>query len=373
MYKLIWALPFKVERKLRLHNAMQADIFDKYYFAERAESLLGPVYCIYSGTLSFDLYARWEELLSLYRKHRELRVDIGRIRNIISSSKVLIKVYVATQWSIGIVFLVMTITDRLSSDELILLIRTFRRRSNMKSLLSLKGQNSLTASEGLIQFLKSVLEPQGIVVSWDTMLENLYHFVIIDKSIKDSYSKQEIFGILTRTLNYIDVSDHDLKRLFKEIVEMSKDELIHLGPYSGGAFTNFEENVTSFYEKLILVLLFTKYIIELLYTDAVELLTSRKYKTKKLRKMLNDINVAKLLITPCSLTSAYKFNNEILPLFMKTTRLYDLEKSLKEVTVSLESLISKNYNERIQLLLLLLTLMTIVLTVLQTLRMLGLL
>jgi len=136
MYKLMWILPFKVNgEKLKLHNVVPVNIFDKNYFAKRALSLSGSIYRIYEETLSFDLYTDWKKPLTLYRKYRELKVDIDKIKNMVSNSKVSVRIYVATKWNIGIIFLTLTITNKLSSDELILLIRTFRRHRARRSLL----------------------------------------------------------------------------------------------------------------------------------------------------------------------------------------------------------------------------------------------
>jgi len=370
MYKLIWILPFKVGRKKpKLKDAELINIFDRRYFVKRTYSLFGPIYRIYKGSLSLDLYARWNELLTLYKDRSEIEVDIDKIKNIILDSKVSVEIYIATKWKIGVVVLTLTLTRKLSSSELILLIRTFRRRRTSLSLLSLKGQSTLTATEGLIRFLTNILEPYGIGLSWDEILEDLYYFVIIDKSIKVDYSKQQILGIFTGTLYYADASDKDLKRLRREIVEMRKGELIFLGSYSGGAFIGLDEKATiKFYKNLAIILLLIKHIVTLMYVDSIEVLLSKKYKVKDLRRLLNNINTAKLLITPYSLTNAYKFNNELLPIFLKNTKIRDIDKSLGEIITVIESMISKEYIEKIQLLLLLLTIVMFVLALLQVVK-----
>jgi len=113
---------------------------------------------------------------------------------------------------------------------------------------------------------------------------------MIEKSNKDNYSEHEILGIFTRTLNYTEASDYDSKRLFREMVKIRKDESIYLDPYSGSVFINFSEEDIKFYENLLLVLLFIKYIIGSLYIEAIKMLTSKKHKIRELRKMLNNIN-----------------------------------------------------------------------------------
>ena len=339
--------------------------FNSYYFTRDFIEILKPVIAGEGGVRPVLDASMFHEMMGVYaRRGIHVQLSEERLNDILDESSMGYSVVALPSWSTGVCVIRLEIPLEVEESEVVFLERMIRRRIRGYDPFTFRvrggrGGEVVKGCELLERVAAgSVASRMGVPAeSLNVRVDrdDLYYFSVLQYGGRPIDSGP-LHGVLTRTISYAKSSSRDIARMMSEAVEISKGSYIYLGNYSGGAWTagTWSSYWRGLMGEIALSLYIVRYIALNAYRRVIDRIVKvrrkarREWSLEELEDVMMELGTVLLVSDPSIISSSYKFQHQVYPMFSRATRLADTIRSLEDCLNILRDISYMAFSRRIE-------------------------